>query len=88
MHNKNSEIKECIDMRTCSYTNWYKKFKKITIQSICIHLPEEIIKYFLDEVIVLPKECFKDDDGANEFITAAGVTNNEEDDEEVEVFMK
>lgn len=90
MHEKNREIKECIDMRACSYTNWNKKFRKITYNSICIPLPEHIVKYFLDEVIILPKECYDDnEEDKSEFSTIAATDdsyNEEEDDDEIEVF--
>lgn len=83
----NQQIKECVDLRACAYTNWHKKFRKITFDSICIPLPEEIIKYLLDEIIILPKECYSDDDNDDAFETetsATTVTNNDEDGEEDE----
>lgn len=58
MHEKNQQLKECIDLRACSYPNWYKKFNKITLKSICLPIPDEIVKYLLDEIIILPKECY------------------------------
>lgn len=58
MHATNQEIKECIDLRACSYTNWSKKFRKITLESVCIALPDQMVKYLLDEIIILPKECY------------------------------
>lgn len=75
MHVTNKEIKECIDLRTCAYTNWYKKFRKITYDSVCIPLSDEMINYLLDEIIILPKECYlneskrddaEDDDSGDE----------------------
>lgn len=91
MHGTNQEIKECIDLRACAYMNWHKKFRKITFDSVCIPLPEEIIKYLLDEIIILPKECYKDDD--NEDDTFAGTDTPEVDDEDddkvlVRIFTK
>lgn len=58
MHEKNQQLKECIDLRACSYVNWYKKFHKISLQSVCVPLPDNILNYLLDEVIILPKECY------------------------------
>lgn len=61
MHNKNSEIEEYINLRACSYINWHKKFRKITYKSVCIPLPENVVKYLQDETIILPKECYNDE---------------------------
>lgn len=58
MHEKNQILKQCIDLRACSYPNWYKKFRKISLRSICVPIPEPIVKYLLDEIIILPKECY------------------------------
>lgn len=58
MHENNQRLKECMDLRECSYVNWYKKFHKIALRSVCIPLPEEIVNYLLDEIIILPKECY------------------------------
>lgn len=80
MHGISPEIKECRDLRTCAYTNWYKKFRKITLDSVCVPVPEEILKYFLDEIIILPKECYKnDDDNENAF---DGVESDHDEDED------
>lgn len=61
MHEKNQELKECIDLRACSFVNWYNKFHKITLQSVCVPLPDDIVNYLLDEIIILPKECYSRD---------------------------
>lgn len=58
MHEKNQIVKQCIDLRACSYPNWYRTFRKIALKSICVPIPEEIVKYLLDEIIILPKECY------------------------------
>jgi len=39
------------------FNNWYKSFAKISIKSICIQIPDEVKRYLLDEIIILPKEC-------------------------------
>lgn len=80
MHGTNQQAKECIDLRACSYANWYKKFKKITPDSICIPLSDEIVSYLLDEIIILPKECYPNEDGDEE-------DNNDEEEEEQVVSM-
>lgn len=66
----NPQMKECIDLRACSYSNWYKKFQKITPDSISIPLSDTIVSYLLDEIIILPKECY--------------ANNNDDDDDDVE----
>lgn len=86
MHGTNQQIKECIDLRACAYTNWYKKFRKITFDSVCIPLSDVMIKYLLDEIIILPKECYKDDDD-NTFESACTSTAEDEDDEPDDVVV-
>lgn len=92
MHVNNLEIKECVDLRACAYTNWYKKFRKITLDSVCIPLPDEIVKYLLDEIIILPKECYSKDDNDDTFgdVNVAGGSNavdDDDDDDEDEVVV-
>lgn len=78
MHGTNQEIKECIDLRACAYTNWYKKFRKITFDSVCISLSDVLIKYLLDEIIILPKECYNNTDEVN---------NDDDDDDEDDIVV-
>lgn len=90
MHGKNQEIKECVDLRACAYTNWCKKFRKITFDSVCIPIPEAIVKYLLDEIIILPKECYNDDeDDENVFEqdTGTDAKNDDEDEDEDDVVV-
>lgn len=75
MHATNQEIKECIDLQACAYPNWCTQFTKITLKSVCIPLPEQIVKYLLDEIIILPKECYNDD------IEETGDDANDDEDE-------
>lgn len=86
MHVNNQEIKECVDLRACAYTNWYKKFRKITFESECIALPDEIVKYLLDEIIILPKECYSNDDD-DAFGDDNGVDIEDNDDDEAEAVV-
>lgn len=81
MHGTNQEIKECIDLRACAYTNWYKKFRKITLDSVCIPLSAEIVKYLLDEIIILPKECY----GSDKDESFGGETDDDDDDDDIVV---
>ena len=80
MHEKNQLIKDCIDLRACSYSSWYNDFQKITIKSHCEPIPQALVDYFLDEIIILPKECYAtetdlpeddDEDGALEMEVSA-----------------
>lgn len=80
MHGTNQEIKECIDLRACAYTNWYKKFRKLTFDSVCIPLSDVMVKYLLDEIIILPKECYKDDDNSTFQSASTSAVDDEDDD--------
>lgn len=59
MQEKNLQTKECDDLRTCAYNNWYEQFSKITLRSNIVCIPKHIIDYLLDEIIILPKECYE-----------------------------
>lgn len=81
MHGTNHQIKECIDLRACSYSSWYKNFQKISLDSICIPLSDKIVSYLLDEIIILPKECYPNDDDEKE----ENKEDGDDEDEEVVV---
>lgn len=87
MHDRNAEIKECIDWRACSYTNWYENFHKITLESICIPLPDRIVDYLRDEIIILPKECYGHEEPTTVDQSAGSSFGDDDgDDEEVIIF--
>ena len=45
----------------CSLPHWYPNFEKITFNSVCIPLPNEVLSYLRDNgSLVLPKECNKE----------------------------
>lgn len=50
-------VKQCLELRSCSFASWYAKFAKITFKSIRIPIPANVLEYILDDVFVLPKEC-------------------------------
>lgn len=55
--NNIDSIKECTELAACSFKNWYKLFKKISITSKCLSIPSNVKDYLLDDIIILPKEC-------------------------------
>lgn len=75
MHGTNQQIKECIDLRACAYSNWSQLFQKIVPESICIPLSDQMVDYLLDEIIILPKECYAND-------SAVGQENDDDSDDE------
>lgn len=58
MLERNSVMQKCDDLRACAYYNWFEDFSKITIKSVIIPIPTEIVEYLKDEIIILPKECY------------------------------
>lgn len=44
-------------LKNFSFAEWYKDFKKISIRSHIVQIPENVLEYLKDEMIVLPKEC-------------------------------
>lgn len=45
------------DLINCSFVNWYELFEKISIKSYSIPVPENVLEYLKDELLILPKEC-------------------------------
>lgn len=66
MHQKDELLTECIDLRTCAYFNWCEKFSKITVKFDIIPIPKDVVEYLKDEIIILPKECYKLDEEAED----------------------
>lgn len=50
-------VKQCLELKSCSYHTWYEKFSKVAFESICLPIPANVLKYILDDLFVLPKEC-------------------------------
>uniref|UniRef100_A0A336LZQ5 CSON005131 protein n=1 Tax=Culicoides sonorensis TaxID=179676 RepID=A0A336LZQ5_CULSO len=46
-----------LNLKNFSFPEWYKDFKKISIRSHIVQIPENVLEYLRDEMIVLPKEC-------------------------------
>lgn len=68
---------ECDELGHCSYQNWYEQFSTITLKSVFVPIPQTIIDYLLDEIIILPKECY----GENDQSFCTGNNATVEDDE-------
>lgn len=79
MHEKNAQLKESIDLNECSYINWHKTFDKITPRSICVPLPSDILDYLLDEMIILPKECYEKQQNTVEASTSSKTFDSSDD---------
>lgn len=45
------------ELAACSLTNWLPRFEKITIATVTIPLPADVLAYLREETIVLPVEC-------------------------------
>lgn len=50
-------VKECLDLRSCSFPAWYRLFAKVTFESVCLPMPTNVLNYLLHYPFVLPKEC-------------------------------
>uniref|UniRef100_A0A1B0D129 Uncharacterized protein n=1 Tax=Phlebotomus papatasi TaxID=29031 RepID=A0A1B0D129_PHLPP len=53
----------------CSFNNWYSQFEKITIKSFIVPIPNHVLDYLRDDMIIMPRECLdptEDDDDASE----------------------
>lgn len=78
-----SEMQQCWrELNACSFHRWYQNYEKISIESTCIQIPANVLRYLLDEIIILPKECTPE----NELnVTHEGY--EDEDTEDVEVCL-
>lgn len=63
----------CSDMELFSYINWHEHFHGLILKSVCIPLPVEVVQYFLEEIIILPKECYEEDE---EVVTFESCSSN------------
>lgn len=43
--------------KACSIGTWYNVFKKISISTQLVKIPENVLQYLRDDMILLPKEC-------------------------------
>lgn len=44
-------------LKVCSIGSWYNEFKKISIKTQLLPIPPNVLQYFRDDMIILPKEC-------------------------------
>jgi len=50
------------EVLSCSFDKWYRDFEKVTIKSVILPIPEDVLRYFQENgKLVLPAEC----DGEN-----------------------
>ncbi|GFQ93016.1 cell division cycle protein 123 homolog [Trichonephila clavata] len=82
------------DVKKCSFQNWYSDFKKVTIKSIILPLPDEFVSYILKDGIVLPKNSgfgysvpANDSDTESDNDTEETWEDNEEDEPEAPEFL-
>lgn len=50
-------------LMACSFVNWHRIFDKIAFESVVVEIPEHIVQYLLEEMIILPAECQQSPDG-------------------------
>lgn len=45
----------------CSIENWYEDFQDVTIRTNIVKIPQDVLSYFRDDLMILPKECYLDE---------------------------
>uniref|UniRef100_A0A182P4W2 Uncharacterized protein n=1 Tax=Anopheles epiroticus TaxID=199890 RepID=A0A182P4W2_9DIPT len=45
------------EKQACMHVNWYELFQKNTIKSCIIPVPEDVLAYLRQDMLILPKEC-------------------------------
>ena len=69
----------------CSFTKWYPKFSKNTLEATFLPLPDEICKYLEDDDFVLPVEATNAKITCNsEWSDGSAVLDNDQD---VSIFL-
>uniref|UniRef100_A0A182W7A0 Uncharacterized protein n=1 Tax=Anopheles minimus TaxID=112268 RepID=A0A182W7A0_9DIPT len=46
-----------VEKRACMHVNWYDLFRKDTIKSFTVTVPEDVLAYLRQDMLILPKEC-------------------------------
>uniref|UniRef100_A0A182JTL5 Uncharacterized protein n=1 Tax=Anopheles christyi TaxID=43041 RepID=A0A182JTL5_9DIPT len=46
-----------LEKQACMHVNWYELFRKNTIKSCIIPVPEDVLLYLRQDMLILPKEC-------------------------------
>lgn len=72
--------KELSDLVNCSYQNWYEVFRKNSIKSFVLPIPNEVLSYLKQDFFILPKECTPVGSSSASFIGEE--TNFEDEDTE------
>ena len=73
------------DKKACIFTNWYEDFGKISIRSVALKIPDDVLEYLRNELLILPKECnqsLKLDCDVNHFNSYDDKFDESEDDED------
>lgn len=77
--------KEVSDLINCSYQNWYDDFRKNSIKSFVLPIPKEVLKYFRQDLFVLPKECTPARSSSSSDFVGEKIDFDDDDTEDVEV---
>lgn len=46
-----------LEKAECMFVNWYEQLKKNTIKSYVIPIPDDVLAYLRQDLVILPKEC-------------------------------
>ncbi|XP_040168735.1 cell division cycle protein 123 homolog [Anopheles arabiensis] len=46
-----------LEKQACMHVNWYELFRKNTIKSCIIPVPDDVLAYLRQDMLILPKEC-------------------------------
>lgn len=63
----------------CSINNWLEDFRDITIPTNIVKVPQKLLEYFRDDLMILPTECQKSEND--------DTWGDDGDDDQVEVIV-
>ncbi|KXJ70688.1 hypothetical protein RP20_CCG022758 [Aedes albopictus] len=79
-----------LEKAACMFVNWYGQLKKNTIKSFVIPIPDDVLAYLRQDLVILPKECStlhsSEDTKTKHFNSYDDQFSDDEEDEELPEF--
>uniref|UniRef100_A0A8D8GFX3 Cell division cycle protein 123 homolog n=1 Tax=Culex pipiens TaxID=7175 RepID=A0A8D8GFX3_CULPI len=79
-----------LEKAACMLVNWYDQFRKNTIKTQIVPVPDDVLEYLRQDLVILPKECSvlssSDTSKTKHFNTYNDEFSDDEDEEELPAF--
>lgn len=78
-----------LEKAACMLVNWYDQFRKNTIKAQIVPVPDDVLEYLRQDLVILPKECSvlssSDTSKTKHFNTYNDEFSDDEEDDEEEL---